>query len=132
MGVWLSCFGGRATCGPINLRSATRLQQVESYVWVIDFHGFGFSDTTHPSMGTSCVTLFGKHYPERMGLILVRACERVRACVRACVRVRVSVRACVRVCVRACVCVRMSVRACVAAKGYTRCVCARACACVSV
>ena len=40
-------------------------------MWVIDFHGFGLSDTTHPTMGTSCVTLFGKHYPERMGLILV-------------------------------------------------------------
>lgn len=39
---------------------------VEEWIWVSDFHGFGFADL-NPSMARLFVDLLGTHYPERLG-----------------------------------------------------------------
>lgn len=43
---------------------------VEQWVWVSDFHGFGFSDL-NPRIADTFLDLSAKHYPERLGAFLV-------------------------------------------------------------
>jgi hypothetical protein len=43
---------------------------VEQWVWVSDFHGFGFSDL-NPQIATTFLELSARHYPERLGAFLV-------------------------------------------------------------
>eukprot|EP00622_Pseudochattonella_farcimen_P005720 FR741389.1.p1 GENE.FR741389.1~~FR741389.1.p1 ORF type:complete len:182 (+),score=14.30 FR741389.1:46-546(+) len=39
-------------------------------VWVIDLRGMGYRDL-NPSMGATAIPMFSRHYPERMGQIVV-------------------------------------------------------------
>lgn len=43
---------------------------VEKWVWVMDFHGFGFADC-NPKIGKIFLDLTATHYPERLGNIIV-------------------------------------------------------------
>ena len=43
---------------------------VETFVWLIDFHGFSSRDL-NPRMATSCLKIFSRNYPERMGRIVM-------------------------------------------------------------
>lgn len=49
---------------------ATIPEGVETYIWVSDFHGFGFSDCD-PRMAAGCLQLFAQNYPERMGKFIM-------------------------------------------------------------
>ena len=40
---------------------------VEQWVWLSDFHGFGFKDTD-PRLARIFLEVSAKHYPERLGL----------------------------------------------------------------
>ena len=51
---------------------------VEQWVWLSDFHGFGFSDLS-PRIANTFLELSAKHYPERLGAFLVTAFS-VSAC----------------------------------------------------
>ena len=45
----------------------------DQYVWVVDFHKFGYADM-NPSVAGACLGLFGRSYPERLaGMIFVGA-----------------------------------------------------------
>lgn len=43
---------------------------VEKWVWVMDFHGFGFADC-NPKIGKIFLDITATHYPERLGNIIV-------------------------------------------------------------
>ncbi|CAL8471490.1 g11032 [Coccomyxa elongata] len=43
---------------------------VEQWVWVSDFHGFGFGDL-NPQIANTFLELSSKHYPERLGAFMV-------------------------------------------------------------
>ena len=49
---------------------ATMDHGVETFVWLIDFHGFSSRDL-NPRMATSCLKIFSRNYPERMGRIVM-------------------------------------------------------------
>eukprot|EP00193_Tetraselmis_chui_P006271 CAMPEP_0177759904 /NCGR_PEP_ID=MMETSP0491_2-20121128/4981_1 /TAXON_ID=63592 /ORGANISM="Tetraselmis chuii, Strain PLY429" /LENGTH=289 /DNA_ID=CAMNT_0019275765 /DNA_START=204 /DNA_END=1073 /DNA_ORIENTATION=+ len=52
--------------------TAVRLmpEGVEKWVWVMDFHGFGFADC-NPKIGKIFLDITASHYPERLGAIIV-------------------------------------------------------------
>lgn len=45
----------------------------DQYIWVVDFHKFSVADM-NPKVAGACLALFGRHYPERLGgMIMVGA-----------------------------------------------------------
>lgn len=53
-------------------RQAIRLmpQGVEQWIWISDFHGFGFADCD-PRIAHIFLDISARHYPERLGRFLV-------------------------------------------------------------
>lgn len=49
---------------------------VEQWVWLSDFHGFGYRDLS-PSIGSAFLDISAKHYPERLGLFIVLGAPRI-------------------------------------------------------
>lgn len=45
-------------------------QGVEQWVWIMDFHGFGFADI-NVRLAKSFLDVSAQHYPERLGLFLL-------------------------------------------------------------
>ena len=48
----------------------------ESWVWVMDFHGFGLSDCD-PRLGRIFLDVSARHYPERLGQFLIVSAPRL-------------------------------------------------------
>jgi hypothetical protein len=43
----------------------------DRWVWVVDFNGFGFKHAMNPTLGRRFVSMFDRHFPERLGLLVL-------------------------------------------------------------